>query len=90
MSVSLKADRFVKANARSPVVYCSVDSHIVTYRLADGSAWSLPRREARSIGWPRFAHLEERRTLIRHRKEERELLEKIGKEAAQPEWYPER
>ena len=89
MSASLKAARFVEANRLSPVVYGSVDDHRFTYRLADGSTWTFPRREAREIGHPRWAHLEveRRRGLIRHAKEERELLEKVEAESRQPEWY---
>ena len=92
MSVSLKASRFIEANRNSPVVYGSVDEHCFTYRLADGSAWTFPRREARTIGHPRWAHMEQqrRRALIRHAKEERALLATVECEAAQAEWYPER
>ena len=56
--MSLKAHRFVEANARSPVIYCGVDDHCCTYRLADGSSWTFSRREASVIGQPRWAHLE--------------------------------
>ena len=56
--MSLKASRFLEANARSPVVYCGIEAHTCTYRLADGSVWTFSRREAREIGIPRFAHLE--------------------------------
>lgn len=52
-----KADRFLEANRRSPVVYCGIDEHSVTYRLSNGSVWNFSRREAREIGAPRFAHL---------------------------------
>lgn len=83
MSTSLKASRFMEANQRSPVVYGSVEDHTFTYRLADGSVWTFPRREARSIKEPRWAHMEvkRRRGLIRHEKEERELLKKVEREA---------
>lgn len=86
MTLSLKASRFLDANARSPVVYGSVDEHLFTYRLADGSTWVFPRREARAIGHPRWAHMEvqRRRALIRHEKEERELLKKVEREALMP------
>jgi hypothetical protein len=56
--MTLKQHRFIEANRRSPVVYASVDPHSCTYRLQDGSAFMLSRREAREIGIPRFAHLE--------------------------------
>ena len=56
--MSLKASRFLDANARSPVVYGSVEAHSCTYRLADGSTWTFSRREASQIGHPRWAHLE--------------------------------
>ena len=56
--MSLKASRFLEANARSPVVYGGVDARSCTYRLADGSVWTFSRREAREIGQPRWAHLE--------------------------------
>lgn len=83
MSTSLKASRFAEANRRSPVVYGSVDENFCTYRLADGSTWTFPRREARSIGHPRWAHLVEkgRRVLLQHRNEERELLKRVEREA---------
>jgi hypothetical protein len=55
--MSLKVSRFIEANARSPVVYGSVDGLTCTYRLADGSSWTLSRRECREIGHPRWAHL---------------------------------
>ena len=92
MTLSLKAHRFLEANRKSPVVYGSVDDHVVTYRLSDGSTWTLPRREARAIGQPKWAHLEvqRRRALLRHGKEERELLTRLEREAAQDEWYSER
>jgi hypothetical protein len=51
--VSLKAARFLEANARSPVVYGSVGAHDCVYRLADGSSWTFSRREARELGHPR-------------------------------------
>jgi hypothetical protein len=56
--MSLKAHRFLQANERSPVVYCGVEAHSCTYRLADGSTWTFSRREARELGHPRWAHLE--------------------------------
>lgn len=56
---SQKAFRFVEANARSPVVYVSVDrSAGVTYRLEDGNKFEFDAKDAREIGIPRFAHLE--------------------------------
>jgi hypothetical protein len=55
--VSLKAARFLEANARSPVVYGSVSAHQCVYRLEDGSSWTFSRREARELGHPRWAHL---------------------------------
>lgn len=56
--MSLKASRFLDANARSPVVYASIETRLCTYRLEDGSTWTFNRREARELGCPRFAHLE--------------------------------
>ena len=56
--MSLKASRFLDANRRFPVVYMSVESHLCTYRLSDGSTWTFSRREARELGMPRIAHLE--------------------------------
>jgi hypothetical protein len=86
MTLSLKASRFIEANRLSPVVYGSVDDHLFTYRLADGSTWTFPRREAPSIGQPRWAHLAEkdRRVLMQHRNEERALLKKVEREANMP------
>jgi hypothetical protein len=57
--LSLKASRFLAANAHSPVVYGSVEAHSCTYRLADGSTWTFQRREASALGHPRWAHLGE-------------------------------
>jgi hypothetical protein len=56
--VSLRAFRFLAANALSPVVYVGVDANCCTYRLSDGSTWRFSIRESREIGVPRFAHLE--------------------------------
>lgn len=55
--MTLKAHRFAEANSLSPVVYGSVDEHLCTYRLADGTVWAFSRREAAIIGQPRWAHL---------------------------------
>jgi hypothetical protein len=55
--VSLKVARFLDANARSPVVYFNGEGVGVTYRLSDGSVWTMSKREARDIGQPRWAHL---------------------------------
>jgi hypothetical protein len=57
--VTLKTSRFLVANSRSAVVYFSCEGGGVTYRLADGSVWTLSKREAREIGAPRWAHLEQ-------------------------------
>jgi hypothetical protein len=55
--MTLKAHRFSEANATSPVVYGGVDKHLCTYRLADGSVWTFSRREAATLGHPRWAHM---------------------------------
>ena len=56
--MSLKAARFLEANATSPVVYGSVmDNGGCVYRLRDGSAWTLTAKECRDVGQPRWAHL---------------------------------
>jgi hypothetical protein len=61
--MSLKASRFLAANILSPVVYGSVEEHLCTYRLKDGSVWAFSRREAASsvsragrTWWPHEAH----------------------------------
>lgn len=56
--MTLKADRFLAANRRSPVVYASVETNLCTYRLQDGTTWTFSRREASQLGNPRWAHLE--------------------------------
>lgn len=55
--MSLLASRFLETNRRSPVVYCSIDGHHVTYRLLNGSVFTFKRHEARQLGQPRWAHL---------------------------------
>ena len=55
--MSLKVARFLEANARSAVVYGSVERDGCVYRLADGSSWRLSLKEGREIGHPRWAHL---------------------------------
>jgi hypothetical protein len=55
--MTLKAHRFAEANASSPVVYGSVEDHLCTYRLADGTVWTFSRREAATLGQPRWAHI---------------------------------
>lgn len=56
--MSFKVFRFLDANARSAVVYGSVtDDGGCAYRLADGSLWTLSRKESAEIGHPRWAHL---------------------------------
>lgn len=55
--MTLKTDRFLIANRRSPVVYGSVIEGGCVYRLADGTVWTLKSAEAREIGQPRWAHL---------------------------------
>jgi hypothetical protein len=55
-ALSLKAARFLEANALSLCVYGSVGDHEVTYRLSNGSTWTLSRREAARIGHPRWAY----------------------------------
>jgi hypothetical protein len=54
--MTLKADRFIAANAKSPVVYGSCDADGCTYRLADGSRWQLNRNDCQAVGHPRWAH----------------------------------
>jgi hypothetical protein len=57
--VTLRAKLFLEANARSPVVYGSVENGCV-YRLADGSRWHLSHKDCRALGrQPRWAHLHE-------------------------------
>lgn len=83
-SLSLKAYRFLEANATSLVVYGGVGEHTCTYRLEDGTSWTLSRREAREIGHPRWAHIEQARAkkhLGQHRKEEMNLLARLEREA---------
>lgn len=55
------ARKFLKANARSPVVYCGVvgnGGRGAIYRLADGSVWKLNRLDCLEVRNPRFATLE--------------------------------
>jgi hypothetical protein len=97
--MTLKTHLFLEANARSPVVYGSVDGNRCTYRLRDGSVWTLSRREAAGIGHPRWAHLEasyraaviEREwhapAIKEYRANERALLDKLSAEALQSEHH---
>ena len=90
-AISLKAHRFTIANERSPVVYGSVDEHLCTFRLQDGTTWTFSRREAATMGHPRWAYLKAPdNRVIRARKEELELLEKVEREAVCGERYRER
>ena len=85
-AISLKAHRFMLASERSPVVYGSVDTHLVTYRLQDGSTWTFNRREAAQIGHPNWAYLKAPdKRLITQRHEEMELLKKVEAEATEGE-----
>jgi hypothetical protein len=84
-AISLKAHRFMEANRRHPAVYCSVEDHLCTYRLSDGSTWTFNRREAATIGHPLWAYLKvPDRRVISNRQEEIALLEKLEREALLP------
>jgi hypothetical protein len=63
-SPTLRVAQFLRANARSAVVYFNGEGQGVTYRLADGSVWQLSRHEARKLGHPRWAHLPELRPVL--------------------------
>lgn len=66
-----KANLFIEANKRSPVVYGSVitdrrfrgdgppPSRGCCYRLANGETFRLALRDVRAVGQPRWAHEDE-------------------------------
>lgn len=61
MSTSVKAQRFIDANLKSPLEYQSSDGDTVTFRLKDGSLFALSADEARAVDQaghlPRWQHL---------------------------------
>lgn len=80
----------MERNETSPVVYGSVDDHLVTFRLSDGSAWSFSRREVAAMGHPKWAYLKAPdQRVTSARLEELELLVKVEREALIGERYAE-
>jgi hypothetical protein len=74
--MNARARNFLAANEVSPVVYGSVDSGCVTYRLADGKTFRMTPAEASHLPRPWWAHY----TLQQHRNEELILLAKVQAE----------
>ncbi|HET6943348.1 MAG TPA: hypothetical protein VFH89_14425 [Sphingomicrobium sp.] len=59
MNYSARAVSFLLANKDSPVVYASVlERDGCCYRLENGKLFTLNASECRSIGHPRWRHLE--------------------------------